>query len=188
MAMTVPELNTERLVLRAWRVSDRAPYAVMNADPVVMRHFPSTLTPEESSAHVDRVEQHFAEHGFGLWAVEVPGEAPFIGFVGLDIPTFEAHFTPAVEIGWRLAKEHWGRGYAPEAATEVLRFAFDEACLDALVSMTTTTNLPSQRVMEKIGMTRDPADDFDHPRIAVGHRLRRHVLYRMTADQYRSVP
>jgi ribosomal-protein-alanine N-acetyltransferase len=181
----VPRLRTDRLVLREWRRADRDAYAAMNADPEVMRHFPATLTREQSDAHVDHIEAHFAAHGFGLWALEVPGAATFIGFVGLDIPTFEAHFTPAVEIGWRLATPHWGRGYASEAAAEVLRFGFEEAGLDEVVSMTTTTNAPSRRVMERIGMVRDPSDDFDHPRVAPGHPLHRHVLYRLSAARWR---
>ena len=125
--MSAPTLRTERLVMRGWRASDRAAFAAMNADPKVMEHFPGTMTRAESDGFADRIETHFAEHGFGLWAVEVPGVAEFIGFVGLAVPRFEAHFMPAVEVGWRLAAKWWGRGYATEAAREALRFGFDDA-------------------------------------------------------------
>jgi RimJ/RimL family protein N-acetyltransferase len=177
-------LRTERLILRGWTDADRAPYAAMNADPEVMQYFPATLSRERSDAHVDHIDHHFAEHGFGLWAVEVPGEAPFIGFVGLDVPAFDAHFTPAVEVGWRLAKAYWHRGYATEAARAVLDDAFGRAGLAEVVSMTAVPNEPSQRVMQRLGMHRDPADDFDHPNVAPGHWLRRHVLYRITAEEW----
>lgn len=173
------ELTTERLVLRRWRPEDRPAFAAMNADPRVMRHFPSLLSREESDATADRVEAYFQKHGYGLWAVEIPGAAPFAGFVGLSSPRFESHFTPCVEIGWRLAAEHWRRGYATEGARAALRFAFETLALDEVVALTVPDNLASRRVMEKLGMTRDPADDFEHPSIAEGHPLRRHVLYRI---------
>jgi ribosomal-protein-alanine N-acetyltransferase len=124
--------------------------------------------------------QHFADKGFGWWALEIPGGAPFIGFVGLSIPRFNAHFTPCVEIGWRLAHAAWGKGYATEAARAALAHGFDVLKLEEIVSFTTTANLRSRNVMEKIGMRRDPADDFDHPSIAAGHPQRPHVLYRKT--------
>ena len=127
---------------------------------------------------VDRIEAGFAADGFGLWAVEVAGGPPFIGFVGLAVPRFEAHFTPAVEVGWRLAREHWGRGYATEAARAALDYGFGTVGLEEVVSLTVPANTRSIAVMERLGMTRDPADDFDHPRLPEGHRLRRHVLYR----------
>lgn len=171
--------RTERLLLRTWRPSDREPFARMNADPEVMRHFPAPLQRAESDALADRIEAHFAAHGFGLWAVEVVGGAPFVGFVGLQVVPFEAPFTPAVEIGWRLAASAWGRGYATEAAREAVRIAFEELRLPALVSFTTPQNVRSRRVMERIGMVPDPAGDFDHPRLPEGHPLRRHVLYRL---------
>ncbi len=171
-------LRTERLLLRPWRDSDREPFARLNADPVVMEHFPAPLTRAESDAFVERVEEHFATNGWGLWAVETP-EHPFAGYVGLWPATFEAHFTPAVEIGWRLAREAWGRGYAPEAAREALRFGFETLGLDEIVSFTATANHNSRRVMEKIGLRHDPADDFDHPRVLDDPRLCRHVLYRL---------
>ncbi len=173
-------MRSERLLLRRWRPSDLAPFAALNADPRVMRHFPATLSRAESDAFADGIEDHFAAKGFGLWAVEVPGGAPFIGFVGLSVPRFEASFTPCVEIGWRLAAEHWGRGYAPEAARAALAFGFDTLALREILSFTAMANQPSRRVMEKLGMTHDPADDFDHSALPEGHALRRHVLYRLS--------
>ena len=174
-----PELATERLRLRAWRESDRAPFAALNADPEVMEHFPAVLTRGQSDALVDRIQAHFARHGYGLWALEAPGVAEFLGFVGLSIPGFEAAFTPCVEVGWRLAREHWGRGYASEAAAEVLRFGFRTLALDEIVSFTVPANARSRRVMERIGMERDLAADFDHPALPAGDSRRRHVLYRV---------
>jgi RimJ/RimL family protein N-acetyltransferase len=175
-------LRTEHLLLRRWRPEDRAPFAAMNADPQVMEHLPAALTRAESDDFVDRIEAGFAERGFGLWALEVaqPGElaGEFIGFTGLSVPSFEAHFMPAVEIGWRLARPAWGHGYASEAARRALSVAFDDHGLPEVVSFTSVTNERSQAVMRRIGMTHDPADDFDHPRLPPGHRIRRHVLYR----------
>jgi ribosomal-protein-alanine N-acetyltransferase len=173
-------MRTERLLLRRWRPSDLAPFAALNADPRVMRYFPTTLSRAESDAFAEQIEAHFAEHGFGLWAVEVPDLAPFIGFVGLSVPRFEASFTPCVEVGWRIAAEHWGRGYAPEAARTALAFGFETLGLREILSFTTVVNAPSRRVMEKLGMTHDPSDDFDHPALPEGHALRRHVLYRLS--------
>src|SRR5688500_3501176 len=147
------ELRTERLLLRTWRDADREPYAALNADPVVMEHFPAPLSRGESDAHVDRILAAFDEHGWGLWAVEVPGAAEFIGFIGLSIPRFDAPFTPCVEVGWRLARTAWGRGYAPEGAIEALRFAFEDLLLEEVLSFTFVGNTKSRRVMEKIGMT-----------------------------------
>lgn len=177
--MIPPTLTTERLVLRPWRPEDRAPFAALNADPEVAAHLPAPLTREESDAFADRIEAGFVHDGFGLWAVEVPGVAPFVGFVGLARPGFEAHFTPAVEIGWRLARAHWGRGYVTEGGRAVLTHAFDEADLDEVVSFTVPANERSRAVMVRLGMTHDPADDFDHPRLPPGDPLRRHVLYRL---------
>jgi len=173
------ELTTARLKLRAWRDEDLAPFAAMNADPRVREFFPSTLTGDESAASAASIVAHWNEHGFGLWAVEVPGAAPFVGFVGLSIPPFHAHFTPCVEVGWRLAVPYWNRGYATEGGRAALTFGFDVLKLQEIVSMTTEGNVRSRRVMERLGMHRDPADDFDHPNIAAGHPLRRHVLYRL---------
>ncbi|MGI8334944.1 GNAT family N-acetyltransferase [Actinomadura scrupuli] len=175
------QLRTDRLVLRRWRDGDRAPFAAMNADPEVMEYFPAALTSDESDAFIDRIEAGFERHGFGLWAVEIAETGRFIGFTGLSVPRFEAHFTPAVEIGWRLVRPGWGHGYASEAARRALGFAFDDLGLGEVVSFTTRANLRSQAVMERIGMTHDPADDFDHPLLEEGHPFRPHVLWRMTA-------
>lgn len=177
--MSLPrEIQTTRLLLRRWREADRSPFAALNADTRVMEHFPSVLTRAESDALVDRIEAHFERHGFGLWAVEVPGQEPFTGFVGLAVPSFNAHFTPCVEIGWRLAVDWWGRGYATEAARAVLTIGFGPLALREIVSMTVPENERSRRVMERLGMARDPADDFDHPSLP---DRRRHVLYRLRA-------
>jgi RimJ/RimL family protein N-acetyltransferase len=173
------ELRTERLLLRRWRPADLEPFAAMNADPQVMEHFPAPLSREESDAAAARIAAHFERHGFGLWAVEASSGAPFAGFIGLAIPRFEAHFTPCVEIGWRLAADHWGRGYATEGARAALAFGFESLRLEEIVSYTVPANLRSRRVMEKLGMTHDPSEDFDHPLLPEGHPLRRHVLYRM---------
>ena len=178
--MSLPqELRTDRLLLRRWRPEDRELFAALNADPRVVEFLPGPLTREESDLRAARIEAHFEQHGFGLWAVEVPGVVPFAGFVGLSVSRFEAHFTPCVEIGWRLAAEHWGHGYATEGAKAALAFGFDELKLDEILSFTVPDNVRSRRVMEKIGMTHDPAGDFDHPVLPAGHRLRRHVLYRI---------
>ena len=145
-----------------------------------MEHLPGLLSRDESDAMVGRIRAHFAEHGFGVWAVEVkaPHAAPFIGFVGLWRPTWTAPFTPCVELGWRMARAYWGKGYATEAAQAALRFGFEQLGLNELVALTVPGNLRSRAVMERLGMLRDPADDFDHPQIPEGSRLRRHVLYR----------
>ncbi len=171
-------LRTERLILRHWRPSDRAPFARLNADPRVMEFFPALLTAAESDATVGRVEEHWRQYGFGPYAVELASDGAFIGFIGLFVPAFEAAFTPCVEIGWRLAVECWGQGLATEGARAVVGHASDVMGLGALVSFTALGNFRSRRVMEKLGMTRDPAEDFDHPSLPGGHPLRRHVLYR----------
>ena len=176
-------LETDRLILRRWKMSDREPFAEMNADTRVMEFFPGLLTREESDELIDRIENHFENHGFGLFAIEEKAESRLIGFMGLHVATFQAHFTPAVEIGWRLAASAWNKGFATEGSREVVRFAFNRLRLDGIVSFTVPENIPSRRVMEKLGMTRNPADDFDHPRLPEGHRLRRHVLYRLQNPQ-----
>jgi RimJ/RimL family protein N-acetyltransferase len=178
------ELTTDRLLMRQWRDSDREPFAALNADPAVMEHFPAPQTREQSDALIDRNSPEIDGRGWGLWALEVRETGRFIGFTGLSVPSFEAHFTPAVEVGWRLAKEAWGNGYATESARAALAHAFGPAGLEEIVSFTATTNLPSQRVMQRIGMTHDHADDFDHVRLPDGHRLRRHVLYRINRAQW----
>jgi ribosomal-protein-alanine N-acetyltransferase len=175
------ELRTERLLLRrSWTASDRDRFAALNADPEVMRHHPATLSRQESDAFVDRIEACFANRGYGLWAVDTT-ELGFIGYVGLWPADFRAPFTPAVEVGWRLARAAWGHGFAPEAARAALADGFGRMGVHEIVSFTWEGNTASRRVMEKIGLTHDPADDFDHPNLAAGHRLRRHVLYRISA-------
>jgi len=174
-----PELNTARLRLRLWRDDDVDAYAALNADPDVREFFPKVLTREESAASMQIIRDHFAAHGYGLWAAEVIGGAPFIGFIGLAIPTFDAPFMPCVEVGYRLASSHWGLGYATEGARAAVAFGFASVGLQEIVSITAVGNVRSRRVMEKLGMQRNPADDFDHPKIADGHPLRRHVLYRL---------
>jgi RimJ/RimL family protein N-acetyltransferase len=179
--MLMQHIETERLILRRWRPEDFPVFAAMNADARVCEFFTGTLSEEQSKAFADRIEQHFSTYGFGLWAAEVKDGAACIGYVGLSIPRFDAHFTPCVEIGWRLAHEHWGKGYATEGAKAALRHGFDVVKLPQIVSFTVPDNIRSRAVMEKLGMTRDPADDFDHPNIAEHHPLRRHVLYRKAA-------
>ncbi|HEY4398166.1 MAG TPA: GNAT family N-acetyltransferase [Acidimicrobiia bacterium] len=181
-----PELRTPRLLLRRWRDTDRPPFAAMNADPLVMEHFPATLRPEESDDLVDRIAAGFEERGWGLWAVEVPGTAPFAGFIGLNPATFDAPFTPAVEVGWRLARPYWGQGYATEGARAALSFGFTELALEEIVSFTTHGNARSRRVMERLGMRHDPADDFGNPNLPVGDPLRPHVLYRLDRAGWRA--
>ena len=178
------ELATSRLILRRWRPEDREPFAVLNANPVVMEHFPAPLTHEESDALVDRIEADLAQRGWGLWAAEVRGGSPFIGFIGLNPTNFEAHFTPAVEVGWRLDRPYWGFGYASEGAAAALEYAFETLGLDEVVSMTTPSNRRSWRVMERLGMVRRPEDDFDHPRVTEGSPARPHVLYRLARGDW----
>lgn len=177
------ELTTQRLLLREWRAEDLGPFAALNADPEVMRYFPSTLTRAESDEFARFVQGLIAVQGWGLWAVEVREGAPFIGLVGLNRVRFEAHFTPAIEIGWRLDRSFWGHGYATEAAAAALTFAFDELDCPEVVSFTALINEPSLRVMRRLGMTRDPDDDFDHPAVADGP-LRRHALFRMRREAW----
>jgi len=173
-------IRTERLVLRAWRDEDLEPFAALCADPVVMEHFPSVMDRAQCEAAVVRIRGHFDREGFGLWAVEVPGVAPFIGFTGLLRPSF---MPSEVEAGWRLAREHWGAGYATEAARGAIDYAFDTLRLGALISMTTPANVRSQHVMEKVGFVRDPDADFEHPNIPVGSPARPHWLFRLSHER-----
>jgi ribosomal-protein-alanine N-acetyltransferase len=179
----VHELETERLLLRQWRAEDRAPFAALNADPAVMEHFPAPLTRAESDAFADRVEELIAQQGWGLWAMQEHATGRFLGFTGLAYPRFDAPFGPAVEIGWRLARDAWGQGLATEAACAATAFAFDELALDEIVSFTAAPNERSRAVMRRLGMRHDPADDFDHPLVEQA-RLRRHVLYRLRAANW----
>jgi ribosomal-protein-alanine N-acetyltransferase len=177
--MVAPELSTPRLRLRRWRTTDRELFAAINADPVVMAHFRAPLDRRESDQLIDSIEAGFERNGFGLWAVEVRESAEFVGFTGLAVPSFEAHFTPAVEVGWRLARPAWGHGYATEAARASLAFGFEQLGLGGVVSFTGVGSVRSRAVMERLGMSRDPKDDFDHPCIDEGDPLRPHVLYRI---------
>jgi RimJ/RimL family protein N-acetyltransferase len=172
-------LETRRLRLRPWREEDLEPLAALNADPRVMEHFPGCMSPRESEAMAERLAAHFETYGFGMWSVEASGVAEFIGLVGLTVPRFEAAFTPCVEVGWRLAAEFWGLGYASEAARAAVQHGFDQLRLTEVVSYTVPQNWRSRRVMERLGMTHSPEDDFEHPLIAERHPLRRHVLYRL---------
>lgn len=177
------EIRTNRLLLRRWRESDAPLFAELNADPKVMEYFPGTMSRAESDEAISRFCEHFEQHGFGRWAVEVPGSAEFIGFVGLSRPSWQTAFTPCVEIGWRIASDFWGQGYAPEAATAALEFGFRILELDEILSFTVPANMRSRRVMEKIGMTHAVDQDFAHPVLPLDHPLSRHVLYRIRQDQ-----
>ena len=174
------ELRTRRLLLRRWRGSDREAFAAMNADPEMMKHFLAPLSEGESGALLDRTRLHWAQHGFGPWAVEVLDGGAFAGVVGLGLPRFAQGFfgVAMVEIGWRLARSQWGQGYAVEAAHAAIASGFEEG-LSEVVSFTANINTRSIAVMERLGMRRDPAEDFDHPNVPGGHPLRRHVLYRL---------
>ncbi|GAC1440467.1 MAG: GNAT family N-acetyltransferase [Mycobacteriales bacterium] len=165
------QIHTARLLMRPWREQDRGPFAAMNADPVVMAHFPGLMSGPDSDAFVDRIEAHFAEHDYGLWAVQ--DETGFLGFTGLLWSTFEAPFNPSLEVGWRLKRDAWGKGYATEAATAALQRGFEE--VERITSFTALTNERSWRVMERLGMRRDV--EFEHPRVPAGSPIRRHVLY-----------
>ena len=177
-------LSSSRICLRRWRDEDREAFATMNSDARVMEFFRGSLSPIESDAMVDGIREHFSKHGFGLWAIEVEGVAPFVGFAGMTVARFKAHFTPCVEVGWRLAFEHWGHGYATEAARLALGYGFRNLALPEVVSFTSVTNHRSRAVMERLGMRRDSAEDFDYPALPESHPLRRHVLYRLSSDSY----
>ena len=183
-----PSLRTQRLILRPWRDTDLAPFAAMATDPEVMAYLFQGPERAASDALAARIRAHFTTHGYGLWAVEVPDAAPFIGFVGIRQVAYAAHFTPAVDLGWRLAREHWGRGYATEAAAAVIDFGFDRLDLRELVAYTVPANRRSRQVMRRLGMTHTEADDFDHPQLPAGHRLARHVLYRLARMAWRGLP
>jgi RimJ/RimL family protein N-acetyltransferase len=174
------ELNSARLLMRQWRDDDLEVFAEMCADPQVMRYFPALLSRLESAKLIGRIRGHFGEFGFGFWALERKDTGQFIGFTGLSVVGFDAHFTPAVEIGWRLAREHWGLGFASEAAWTVLGCGFEHLELDEIVSFTAASNLPSQKVMQAIGMHHRPSDDFPHPNLKATDPLKPHVLYRIS--------
>jgi RimJ/RimL family protein N-acetyltransferase len=182
----IPALTTKRLILRQWRDSDRESFRRMNADAAVMEFMPKRLTEEESDLLADRIQKQMSERGLGLFAAELRETGSFMGFVGLSVPAFEAHFTPCVEIGWRLAREFWGSGYATEGASAVLRLAFISLELPEVVSFTAALNQRSRRVMERLGMVRNPKDDFDHPLLSAADPLRPHVLYRLARAKWSS--
>jgi len=178
--MSPVEIRTERLVLRGWRETDREPWAAMNADPEVREFFPGTLDRAAADAAFDRFSTTLDSRGWGLWALEHEGR--FIGFTGLNPVDFEVSFAPATEVGWRLRRDAWGRGLATEAARAAVAYAFIDLGLHELVSFTAAGNSRSRAVMERIGMARDPRDDFDHPKLPADSPLRRHVLYRLGTD------
>ena len=184
--MSVPGLVTDRLVLRRWRDEDRAPFASLNADPLVARFMPGSATRTESDAWVDRIEAEFERDGFGLWAVAARDDGRFVGMTGLNRVPFEASFTPAVEIGWRLVPSYWGRGLATEVARAALRYGFVAHGLDAVVAETARVNAPSRRVMERLGMRHDPRHDFEHDAYPHGHPARAYVVYRLPGATFRS--
>ena len=174
------ELRTSRLLLRPWRDEDIAAFVEMSSDPLVMEYLlPLSERGLSAEAWVARARAHWEEHGFGQWVVELPGAASFIGVVGLGVVSYQAPFTPAVEVAWRLARPYWGQGYATEAARAALDYGFSKLGLSEIVALTVPANQRSRRVMEHLGMTRSPEDDFDHPRVPEGP-LKRHVLYRLS--------
>jgi RimJ/RimL family protein N-acetyltransferase len=181
-------LDTVRLKLRHWSPADLAPFAAMNADPAVMEFMPGRLSREASDAFAAACQAQLDREDFGLWAVEVRDGPPFIGYVGLKAPSFEAPFTPCVEIGWRLARDSWGHGYATEAARACLRHAFGVLALPEVVAFTVPANARSRTVMQRLGMALDPAGAFEHPRLPAGHALRHHLLYRLTRGQWGALP
>jgi RimJ/RimL family protein N-acetyltransferase len=181
MATTI-ELETERLLLRGWRMDDYDAFARLNADPQVMACFPSLLDRSDSNAMADRIRALMAERGWGFWAVELKGGAPFIGFTGLNVPTSALPFAPCVEIGWRLGADFWGCGYASEAAHAALHAGFERLNLPEIVAFTATCNRRSIRVMQRLGMLEDGT--FEHPAVAEGSPLRTHVLYRLTHERW----
>ncbi|MEX2202132.1 MAG: GNAT family N-acetyltransferase [Dongiaceae bacterium] len=183
----LPEpIETNRLILRPWRAADFEPFAAMNADPAVMEYLPGLMSRADSDALAGRIVEGMARRGWGLWAIEIPDIAPFAGFTGFAPVPFDARFTPAVEIGWRFARANWGQGYATEAARAALRFGFETLPFDSYVSFTSVGNARSRAVMARIGMARDPAEDFMHPALFESHPLAAHVLYRIGRDEWRA--
>lgn len=173
------QLETERLILRRWQDADLEPFSAITANREVRRYYPSTLTQDETKSLIERIESHFEKEGFGLWALELKSTGQLIGYTGLQKPNIEAHFMPCIEIGWQLCRKHWGKGYAPEAARKVLEDGFVRLALEEIVSFTAAVNQKSIRVMEKLGMQRNPADDYEHPMLPTEHPLKPHVLYRL---------
>jgi RimJ/RimL family protein N-acetyltransferase len=180
-------LETDRLILRRWRPDDVEAFAELNADPRVMEFFPATLTRGEVEAMIRRIESGIDEHGVGFWAAELKQGGDLVGFIGLNVPGYPLPFAPCVEIGWRLAHRFWGKGLAQEGARASLRYGFEKLGLKEIVSFAVVGNQRSRQVMERIGMKYAAGEDFDHPKLPEGHRLRRHVLYRMASPLARSV-
>lgn len=181
--MDVTILRGDRVVLRGWEPHDAMPFAAMNSDPVVMEHFPAALSRSDSDAMLERLQQGLESRGWGAWCLDIDGTCA--GFVGLTPVSFEAPFTPCVEIGWRVAAAYWGQGYATEAARLALGLGFGTVGLEEIVSFTTVANWRSRRVMERLGMRRRASEDFEHPRVPQGHALRPHVLYRLAAREFK---
>lgn len=178
------QIITNRLILRDWQTEDLEPFAAMNQDVRVMQYYPSTLSLAETKTYIEKITAHLKQHGFGLYACALQDTNEFIGYVGLNIPSFNAHFTPCVEIGWRIAFQHWGKGYAPEAARAVLKIGFENFNLNKIVSFTAKQNMRSRRVMEKLGMEHNPAEDFHHPNLPPDHALSLHALYRLKKSDW----
>lgn len=181
------KLETERLKLRQWKESDLPLFAEMNADPVVMEYYPDTVSEAESNAMACKIKGLISERSWGFWTVEIKKEQNFIGFVGLHKPTYDLPITPCVEVGWRLAKEYWGKGYATEAARESLRFAFEELRLKEVYSFASVLNERSCSVMKRLKMI-NMENNFEHPILPEGHALREHVLYKITREQWNRTP
>jgi len=175
-------IETQRLLLRRWQKSDLDAFTLMNANPDVMRYFPNALHAEETKSFYDSIQQEFSEYGYGLYAVEEKDNGCFIGFIGFHRAIFDADFCPCIEIGWRLDNQYWNKGYATEGAKACLKHGFENLAFDEVVSFTAVENKPSQRVMQKVGMRFEGY--FDHPKVAVNHPLRSHVLYRINKDNY----
>jgi RimJ/RimL family protein N-acetyltransferase len=184
--MELSDLRSARLRLRQWTEADRIPFAAMHADPAVMEFMPNTLDAAQCDGLIARNARHFAQHGIGLWSLEVVGGQPFIGYAGLLRTPFAAPFTPCVELAWMLAWDFWGHGYAFEAARTVCERAFGDWGFEELVAFTVPANIRARRLMARLGMIHHEAEDFAHPRLPEGHPLRRHVLYRLTKTRWRS--
>jgi 3-dehydroquinate dehydratase/shikimate dehydrogenase len=182
--MEPKSLHTKRLILRPWPTEDLIPFAEMNADPKVMEHFPSTLTFEQSESLMKNNREHFQTYGWGPWTAHLVDSDAFIGYIGLKTVPYPTHFTPAIEVGWRLKTAYWGKGYATEGALECLKYGFEILHLKEIVSFTTTTNKKSQAVMVRLGMSYNPKDDFAHPKLPLDHPLSLHVLYRLTSQEW----
>lgn len=179
-------VQTDRLVLRQWRAEDRPLFAAMNSDPQVMEYFPSTLSSLQSNALIDRFTTDIDESGWGFWAAERADTGEFIGFIGINYSADGLPFGPCVDIGWRLARSHWGFGFATEGAKAAMDYAFWQANLNRLISMTPINNTPSERVMKKLGMVKQK-NNFMHPQVADGHALQEHLLYSITSKQWQQL-